>query len=175
MTTEFKGEILARFDWQWASEGVKDFNSLFHQSAFTDGFNWNQAEAVWKKVSVELADAASVTYDLTNLTQIRFDDTQLITFVDIRAILIVNETTTEGTLTVGAAGANEWSAMFGADGDTIKVEPLSPFMIANKLDGWDVDATNKNLKIAAAGGLTTFSIAIIGATSAGASGSGSGP
>ncbi len=138
------------------------------------GFGWNQAEAVWSKDSVELADAASVTYDLTNLTRTIFGASFPVTLVDLRGLMIKNETTTEGTLTVGNAGANEWHAMFDNDGESIKVEPLSTFLISNELDGWDVDAANKNLKLTASGGTTTFSIAIIGATSAGASGSGSG-
>jgi hypothetical protein len=94
--------------------------------------------------------------------------------IDIRAIMIKNETVGEGTLLVGDAGANEWDAMFANDGESIKVEPSSPLLIGNLLDGWDVTATAKNLKLTASGGETTFSIAIIGATSAGASGSGSG-
>lgn len=175
MGTTFQAEVIAKLGWKWESEGVIDNAKIEHATKINDGFNWNQAEAVWYLNSTTLADAASITYDLTNLTRTIFDDTQVVTFIDIRAIIIKNETLTEGTLTVGAAAANEWSAMFGADGDTIKVEPKSVFEITNELDGWDVDATNKNLKIAAAGGLTTFSIAIIGATSAGASGSGSGP
>jgi hypothetical protein len=170
----FKGEVVARLGWKWESDGVRDFDNVNHATDMTTGFDWNEAEAVWSKDSVSLADAASVTYDLTNLTRTIFGQSFAVTLIDVRAIQIKNETTTEGTLTVGDAGSNEWSAMFGADGDTIKVEPLSTFLISNELDGWDVDSTNKNLKLTASGGTTTFSIAIIGATSAGASGSGSG-
>ncbi len=174
MADTFNAEVLARLGWNWVSAGVTDSDKVDHNTRFTTGFNWNEAEAAWKLGSVTLADAASIIYDLSNLTQQRFGDTQVIALIDVRAILITNETVGEGTLIVGDAGANEWSEMFGADGDTIKVEPNSPFLIANKLDGWDVDATNKNLKLTASGGEVTYSIAIIGATSAGASGSGSG-
>jgi hypothetical protein len=174
MADVFKSETNARLGWQWTSEGVKDFNSLDHATNATTGYAWNQAEASWSLSSVELADGASVTYDLTNLTRTVFGDSAVVTLTDLRYLMIKNLTTTEGTLIVGNAGANEWSAMFGSDGETIRVEPSSPFLIANELDGWDVDGSNKNLKLTASGGTTTFSIAIIGATSAGASGSGSG-
>ncbi len=174
MATTFKAEIVARLAHKWESEGVIDSAKVEQNTQLTDGFNWNEAEAAWRLGSTTLADAASVTYDLSNLTQTRFDDTQIIAFIDIRGLIIKNETTNEGTLLLGNAGANEWSAMFGADGDIIKVEPMSVFLITNELDGWDVDATNKNLKVTASGGLATFSIEIVGATSAGASGSGSG-
>ncbi|GAF68948.1 unnamed protein product, partial [marine sediment metagenome] len=171
---KFTGEVVARFGWNWLSEGVQDSDKVEHNTRLASGFNWNQAEAAWKLGSVTLADAASVIYDLSNLTQTRFGDTQVIALIDVRGIIIKNETTGEGTLIVGDAGANEWSAMFGADGDAANVEPSSVFAISNELDGWDVDATNKNLKLTASGGECTYSIAIIGATSAGASGSGSG-
>lgn len=174
MADTFKGEVVARLGWKWQSEGVRDFDKVEHSTEMTTGFDWNEAEAVWSSDSVELADAASVTYDLTDLTRTIFGALFPVTLVDLRGLVIVNETEEEGTLILGNAGSNEWSAMFGADGDTIKVEPLSTFLISNELDGWDVDATNKNLKLTASGGTTTFSIAIIGATSAGASGSGSG-
>lgn len=174
MADTFKAEIVGRVGHKWESEGVIDSDKVEQDTQLATGFNWNEAEAAWKLASVVLSDAASVTYDLTNLTQTRFGDTQVIAMIDIRAIIIKNETTNEGTLIVGNAGANEWSAMFGADGDTLKVEPSSVFLISNELDGWDVDATNKNLKITASGGDATFSIKLVGATSAGASGSGSG-
>ncbi len=174
MADTFKAEIVARIGHKWESEGVIDSDKVEQNTQLTNGFNWNEAEAAWQLTGVVLADAASVIYDLSNLTQTRFGDTQVIAMIDIRAIIIKNETTGEGTLILGDAGANEWSAMFGADGDKLNVEPSSVFLISNELDGWDVDATNKNLKITASGGETTFSIEIVGATSAGASGSGSG-
>ena len=174
MADVFKAELLARIVWRWTSAGVQDSSKVEHSSALTTGFNWNEAEAVFYTLSGTLADAESVTLDLTNLTRTVFGDTQVTSLVDLRGLIISNEVEGEGTLIVGDAGANEWSEMFGADGETIKVEPSSPFMIGNILDGWDVDATNKNLKITASGGEVTYSLAIIGATSAGASGSGSG-
>jgi hypothetical protein len=174
MADTFKAEIIGRLAHNWESEGVIDSAKVEQNTQLANGFNWNEAEAAWQLASTTLADAASVTYDLTNLTQTRFGDTQIITLIDVRAIIIKNETAEEGTLLLGDAGANEWSAMFGADGDIIKIEPSSVFLISNELDGWDVDATNKNLKLTASGGLATFSVEIVGATSAGASGSGSG-
>lgn len=175
MADVFKGELLARIAWKWVSAGATDSNKVEHSSQVTDGFMWDQGEAVWYDESATLADAATRTLDLTSLTRTLFGDTLSLTFQDIRGLIIVNETrTTDIRLIVGDAGSNEWSEPFGADGDTVKVEPGSPLVLANALDGWDVDATNKNLKLTASGGTVTYSIAIIGATSAGASGSGSG-
>jgi hypothetical protein len=171
----FKAGIAARLGWKWVSEGVEDNDKIEHDTQLLTGFNWNQAQAVWAAKSVVLADAASVTYDLTNLSRTIFGTPFVVTMVDVRAIIIDNETEEEGTLIVGNAASNVWAPMFGADAHTIKVEPASAFINTNELDGWDVTATSKLLKLTASGGETTFSIAIIGATSAGASGSGSGP
>jgi len=176
MATTFKGEILARFGWKWTSEGIIDNDKLQDSQQLLDGYCWNQGEAVWFAEDQSLADAASTTLDLRALTRDIFGSTLTVTLVDVRGILIVNAAVAadSGTLIVGDAASNEWSACFGADGDTLEVPSGSPMMLTNVRHGWDVDATNKDLKLAASGGDLTYHIAIIGATSSGASGSGSG-
>ena len=67
-----------------------------------------------------------------------------------------------GQLVVGGAASNEWSEPFGADGDKVVCPLDSPVELVNRQCVWEVDATNKNLKIAAEGGDVTYSIAIIG-------------
>ena len=52
--------------------------------------------------------------------------------------------------------------------------PDSPLLLANRQDGWTVDDAQKNLRLAASGGDVTYSIAIVGTTTAAGSGSGSG-
>ena len=158
----FTAKIQALIDWKW-EEGTEDSDTISFAKILADGNELNEAEAIWHKESVELLDAASETFDLTALIRtILGDDTHTTTFLLIKAILIVNESTTGGQLLLGGAGSNEWSEPFGADGDIAKVPLNSPRLLANYGCGWEVDNSNRNLKLAASGGDVTYSIAIIG-------------
>ena len=88
------------------------------------------------------------------------------------SVLIVSHDTSEGQLVVGAAASDQWAEPFGADGDQVVVPVDSPLLLANPTAGWTVDASNKNLKLAASGGDVDYSIAILGAVTASGSGSG---
>jgi hypothetical protein len=147
--------------WNW-DDGAKDFDNLNYNKPWTSGTAFNEAEAVYKIESATILDAASVTFDLTALTRTVLGDTLNTVFVTIKAILIVNESTSGGELVVGAAASNEWSEPFGADGDTGIVPLDSPWLWASRRCGKFVDASNKNLKLAAVGGDVTYSMAIIG-------------
>jgi hypothetical protein len=53
-------------------------------------------------------------------------------------------------------------------GDTLKVMPSSPLLLANVRDGWEVDLGSEMLKIEAVGGDVLFDVAILGTTGAAA-------
>ena len=168
----FKAQIQASVGWNW-SDGAVDNDRLDYAEQLLDGNGSNQAEAVWHEEAATLADAASTTLDLTDLTRTVLDDTHTVTFLTVKALLIVNHDTSDGELLVGNAASDEWSEPFGADGDQARVPPDSPLLLANRPSGWNVDASNKNLKLAASSGAVDYSIAIIGTTTAAGSGSGS--
>lgn len=175
MADVFKGEVVARLGWKWTADGgVVDDDKLQKAQQITDGTDANEAEAAWQPDGGEqtLLNGATSTLDLTALTRALFDDTLSLTLVTVRAILITN-TGTSGTLVVGGAGTNEWSEPFGADGDLVEVPAGSPMILSNLRTGWDVDNSNKNLKLAASGGDVTYEMAIIGTINAAGSGSSS--
>ncbi len=162
-----KAQLRAYLGWEWVA-GARDADSLAYTKAFVDGNDSGEIEGVYSLDDVVELSAAATTYDLTALVRnVLGDATHTTTFVTIKGILIVNTSTAAGagTLPAGHAAANEWSAPFGADGDIVEVPPDSPLLVANRQCGWLVDATNKNLKIAASGGDVTYSMAIIGALS----------
>ena len=70
----FKAEITARLGWNW-TDGVVDNDKLNYQEKLLNGSGADQAEAVWHKESQTLAAAATVDYDLTNLTRTVLGDT----------------------------------------------------------------------------------------------------
>ncbi len=169
----FKAEVRASLGWNW-SQGAVDNDRLDYVETLLEGNGDNQAEAVWRAENQALLDAASATLDLTTLTRTVLGDIHTVTFLTVKALLIVNLSTTGGQLLVGGAAADEWSEPFGADGDQVAVPLDSPLLLTNRQTGWNLDDSNKNLKLAAGGGGVTYSIAIVGTTTAPGSGSGSG-
>lgn len=158
----FQGQIKASFGWEW-DEGATDSSDLKFNETLADGVGVNQAEAVWHKEDVELLNAASTTYDLTSLIRTVIGDTTHVTaLVSVNGILIINKSTAGGEVLVGGAASDEWSEPFGADGDKVRVPLDSPLVLVSRRCGWEVDDSNKNLKLLAQGGDVTYSIAIIG-------------
>lgn len=168
----FQAHLTASLGWRW-NDGAVDASRLGYAESLLDGSDDNQAEAVWHVEDQTLLDGTSTTLDLTNLTRTVLEDLHTVTFTQVRAVLVVNLATGSGELIVGGAASDEWSAPFGADGDLLAVPPNSPLLLANRKTGWDVDDTNKNLKLAASGGDVNYSIAIVGNLTATGSSSGS--
>jgi len=171
----FKTDVRASAGWNW-SDGAVDSGRLDYARQLLEGNGDDQAEAVWHAEDHVLLDGHSVALDLTNLTRTVLENLHTVTFVKVRALLVVNLATGAGELIVGGAATDEWSAPFGFDGDQVRVPPDSPMLLANRQRGWDVDDSHKNLKLTASGGDVTYSIAVVGnltASGSGSSGSGS--
>lgn len=176
----FKAEITAILGWKWDA-GALDDSRLDYREQLLDGYETNQAEAIWHSENRVLADGASETFDLTALTRTVLGDTITTSFDRIKGILIVN-LTTGGELLVGDALVNEWASPFGRTDDRVRVPADSALMLTNRRAGWAVGAgahdssssssssgeesQNKNLKIEADGSEVSYSIAIVGTTTA---------
>ena len=169
----FKAEIKTSLGWNWV-DGATDNDRLDYARQLLDGNADNQAEAVWHAEDQTLLDANSTTLDLTALTRTVLGDVNTVTLLTVKALLIVADAANVGELLVGDAAADQWSAPFGADGDQALVPPDGVLLLVNRAGGWDVDDSNKNLELAASGGDVTYSIAVVGTTTAASSGSGSG-
>ncbi len=167
----FKADVKASVGWNW-NEGAVDNDRLDYAQWLLEGNGADQAEAVWHAEDQTLLDGASTTLDLTSLTRTVLGDSLTVTFLTVKALLIVSQDSSVGELVVGAAAADEWSEPFVADGDQLAVPPDSPCLLGNRQTGWTVDNANRNLKLAASGGDVTYSIAIVGTITASGSGSG---
>jgi hypothetical protein len=179
MATTLASTIHAQLGWTWRDRAgsflVTDSNQLQFKRDLADGPGPNQAEAVWRAVDQSLESGQSMLLCLGALEQSIFGDVISIPMAAVKAILIVNRNTAgDGYLVIGAAGTDEWCAPFGMLGDTVKVMPSSPLLLANVRDGWPVELASEMLKIEAAGGEVLFDVVILGTLSAGASGSSSG-
>jgi len=159
----FKAELRTSLGWNW-DDGAVDNQRLDCVAQLLEGNGSGQAEAAWISEDQTILDTASVTLDLDALTRTVLGDQLAVSFETVKAVLIKNDDASTGNLVVGNAGTNEWSAPFGAAGDTLVVPPDGLLLISNRDAGWTVDATHKSFKLTASGGTLTYSIAIVGTT-----------
>ena len=167
MATTLRSTIAAQLGWTWRDQVgrslIVDSNRIGFDKNLADGAEADQADAVWHAEDQTLSAGQSTTLDLDALQQSRFGDSITIPMSKIKAILIVNKNTVgDGHLVVGGAAVDEWYAPFGASGDTVRVMPQSPLLLASSRDGWDVQPGTTALKIAAAEGDVTYDVAILG-------------
>jgi len=179
MTTELRSSVGVELGWTWrdrlGTSSITDSNRLPFARDLSDGSGANQADVVWHAHDQSLAAGESITLYLGALAQGLFGDTITLQLARVKALLIVNRSAVgDGYLVVGGAGVNEWCAPFGMLGDTVKVMPDSPLLLANVRDGWDVGVDSEALRITAAGGTVVFDVAILGTSQGGSGDSSSG-
>ncbi len=148
---------------------VNDNATLEYSESIVDGTDADKADLLWHDERTVLA-AANDDLDLTSLTNTIFGSTVTINFVKVRAILLVNTSTTSGdVLNVGGSGAGSaFATPFAGDADAkVQVGADSALLLANKKDGWAVTAgTGDILRVNNPGANdVTYRIAIIGTSS----------
>jgi hypothetical protein len=166
----FKAEIRASLGWDW-NDGVVDNGRLEYAKSCAQGHDDGQAEAVWHAADQILLEGGATHLDLTALVRSALGGTFDTCLLRVKALLVVHQAG-DGKLVLGGAGGAEWSAPFGADGDTLEIPAQSALLLVNRQDGWPVDDANKLLRLSAVGGHVTYSVAIVGTTTADGSGSG---
>jgi len=176
MTRTLQSKIFAQVGWTWrdgaGASPVVDSSRLKSDVDLADGSGSGQADAVWHAESRILTAGSAETLDLDALESELFDNTLVVSLAKVKALVIVNRNITgSGHLAVGAAAIDPWHEPFGDAGDTVKVMPGSPLLLANVLDGWDVDAGATGLRIAAVGDDVTYDIAVLGTIADGGSSS----
>lgn len=167
MSTDLRSLLNVELGWTWRDRSgaflVADSNRLQFAKELADGSGIEQADGVWHAADQSLADGASLVLRLGALARSLFGDTMTVALAKVKALVVVNKTTIgDAALIVGAAGTEEWSAPFGAQGDTVKAMRGSPLVLAHLRDGWPVTSPNDALKLAATGGDVLFDLAILG-------------
>jgi hypothetical protein len=166
----FKAEIRTSIGWNW-NQGAVDNSRLAYTKQLAEGFGDSQAEAAWHEEEQTLLEGAATVLDLTALPREVLGSVLTTTLLSVKALLIINDAGSAGTLVVGTAGGAEWSAPFGADGDTLEVPPDGVLLLSGCQSGWPVDDAHKLLKLQAAGGDVAYSLAVLGTLTAAGSGS----
>ncbi|MCC6125827.1 MAG: hypothetical protein IT426_12745 [Pirellulales bacterium] len=154
----FKSQVNLSIGWNW-NLGAVDNGRLDYARQFLDG-GGNPADGAWNAKDRLLTAGNSTTLDLAALQTAILGGTLAVEFAAVKALLLVNRG--GGTLTVGGAAANEWSAPFAAPGDQIALPPDAACLLLAGPDGWVVDAAHRNLKFAAGGDDAIYSIALVG-------------
>jgi hypothetical protein len=170
MTTTLRSKIQAELAWTWTDHidtlPIVDSNRLRASVDMPDGNSDGQADAVWHASDQSLSAGQSVVYELDQLSQDLFGSFIEIPMDAVKAILVVNTTTSgDGYLLVGGAASNAWEEPFGTSGDQIVVPAGSPLLLANTQDGWLIPSGQTDLKIQAVDGTVTYDIAILGTLS----------
>ena len=167
MTTKLQSAISAQLGWTWRDRvgraPIVDSNRLLFSKSLADGSGTDQSDAVWHAEERTLAAGESSALTLDMLQQTLFGDTITIELSRVKAILIVNRNDDgDGCLLVGGSVDDEWHAPFGSPGDSVRVMPDSPLLLANNRAGWEVKFGNSVLNLTAVGDDVKFDIAVLG-------------
>jgi hypothetical protein len=155
----FKSQINVSLGWNW-NEGAVDNGRADYAKQLLDAGGDFAADAAWSAKEQMLVSGGSIALDLTALQKTILGGAYSVGLAAVKAVMVVNHA--GGTLTLGGAPANEWSAPFGSPGDQIALPPDNSCLLSNARTGWPVSAAQRNLKLAATGGDVIYSIVLIG-------------
>lgn len=145
---------------------ITDSGTLTYSKTFEDGNSDSQINRLWHDVRT-LPSGGTDSFDLTALTREVFGGNTEVSFSggSIKAILIENlSSDLASDIRFLASGAAAFTGPFGYNDTEVIIKPLSPFLIANRLDGWDVGLLHKNFSIQDIGGSgVQYEISVIGA------------
>lgn len=133
--------------------------------SLTSGVGLNQADLIYVE-SRTIAASGTATLDLAGVLTDIYGAT--ITFVRIKAILILAALANVNNVLMGGAGSNTFVGPFGDATDIIKVNPGGMLLlVAPDATAWPVTAsTGDQLKFAnsSSGTSVTFDLALVGAS-----------
>ena len=166
LSTELKASLTWLLSEALDLSTVSDHAKLEYDETVTDGTGADEADLLWHDERQVVA-AANDDLDLTALTQTVFGSTVTVSFAKVKALLIVNTSTTAGdALHVGGAGAGAaFATPFSGDADAlVEVGADGCLLLSNKKDGWTVTPTTGDvLRIHNPGAASvTYRIALIG-------------
>lgn len=170
MADMLSADVKASLAWLFAETGelaaVNDNAELAFTAAFADGTSANQADQLWHAERT-VAASSNDDLDLTALPRTLFGNALSIAFAKVKAILLVNLSTSSGdVLRLGGAGAGSaFAAPFAGDVDAqAEAPPDSPLLLVNRQDGWTVTpGTGDILRVRnTSAAPVTYRIAVIG-------------
>jgi hypothetical protein len=144
---------------------ISDASKLDYSKSLADGVAADQADKLWSDQRT-VAAGANDDLDLTALVNTVFGSTLTINLARVKAVLIVNTSTTAGDeLRLDSSVANAFTAPFnGSATSQVEIGPDSALLLSNKKDGWVVTAgTGDVLRIKNPGANPiTYKIVVVG-------------
>ncbi len=159
-----------KLSFQWLHQETLDLSRVFDRSqldyhlALANGTGAGEADKIWNDLRT-LAAGANEDLILSALPLTLFGDSLSVALVKVRAILLINESTTAGDdLAIGGAPSHEWQGSFAAAGDKLIVPADSCLLLVNRSSGWPVTAgSTDKLRIANGSGHDIdYKIAVLG-------------
>lgn len=150
-------------------QSVVESNNLF---SFTDGTSANNADKLWASKSRSLSGSTSEDIDLYDLGSIDIgagagNDPlgQSVTLAEVVAVVVFNDSSSTGTLTIGGKGTTAaWNSAFNSDDDAAcTVKPGGFFAIGSPTDpAYAVADTSNHLLTMASSDDLTYDIYVLG-------------
>ena len=131
--------------------------------ALTAGTGSGQADVIWADERTLAADATE-DLDLAGSLADAFGDT--VTFVDVKAILIENTSTTASVISISPAAANGFTGPFADASDQLNIPAGGAVLLSHPGAGWTVTAgTGDKITMTEESTLEgKYKITIVGAT-----------
>jgi hypothetical protein len=164
LASEIKASINWLFQEPLALTTVGDASQLSYDDQLSNGSAADQANTIWSDQRT-VAASGHDDLDLTNLTHTLFGSTLSIDLASVKAILLVNtSTTTNDRLRFDSSVANACTAPFGGSATSlVEIGADSALLLSSKKDGWTVDSTHKILRVAnPSADAITYNIVILG-------------
>ena len=167
LASEIKASINWLFQEPLALTTVGDASQLSYDDQLSNGAAADQADTIWSDQRT-IAASAHDDLDLTNLTHTLFGSTLAIDLASVKAILLINTSTTAGDLLrLDSSVTNACTAPFGGSATSlVEIGADSSLLLSSKKDGWTVDSSHKVLRVVnPSADSITYSIVILGTSS----------
>jgi hypothetical protein len=164
LASEIKASINWLFQEPLALTTVGDASQLSYDDQLSNGSAADQANTIWSDQRT-VAASGHDDLDLTNLTHTLFGSTLAIDLASVKAILLVNTSTTSNDrLRLDSSVANACTAPFGGSATSlVEIGADSALLLSSKKDGWTVDSSHKILRVAnPSADAITYNIVILG-------------
>lgn len=164
LASEIKASINWLFQEPLALTTVGDASQLSYEDQLANGSAADEADTIWSDQRT-IAASGRDDLDLTALVHTLFGSTLTITLASVKAILLVNTSTTSGdTLQLDSSVTNACTAPFGGSAASlVQIGADSALLLSSKKDGWTVNSTHKILRVSnLSADSVTYSIVILG-------------
>jgi hypothetical protein len=140
LAIDLKAAVIWNFQEALDLSTVTDAARLEFSRGMADGLGADQADKVWHDAR-SVASGANDDLDLTALAVGLFGGSVTIAFAKVKALLIVNLSTTAGEeLVLDGTAPNAFLGPLAGAAGKIEIGPDSALFLSSKKDGWTVTA-----------------------------------